>query len=279
MPQVGETRPYKNSVYRFDGRQWTKVGPSQAAPEQAAAAAPAQASSPEEIRIGPTTPPKEKPVARGQVQDPLDPTRMLEVDLNRYQAGSSLGDTGVFGVAAKLPGTYTPKDVNTAKLKINTLALAKAQLQNVRDQFSKIKNTTMAGPESGLYPSGFREDASNFDASVDALRNTIASITRIPGIGAMSDYEQRLANAQLPSRYRRESSIDLIINSLQGLIDSTESGYADILSGAGVDYSPRSITPASQMGEMGQQRQTEVDRAKAARIELERRRAARQQQR
>lgn len=273
MPQIGETRQYKNSIYRFDGREWKKDTAAQGAP---AGAAPA--SSPSEIRIGPTTPPKEKPVSRGQVQDPLDPTRMLEVDLNRYQPGSSVGDPGVFGVASKLPGTYKPEDVKAAKLNLNTVAFAKAQLQTVKDQFARLKNTTMAGPESGLYPSGLRESASNFDAAVDALRNTIGSITRIPGIGAMSDYEQRLASAQLPSRYRRESSIELAINNLDGLLKSGESRYADILADASVQYTPTPITPASRMGEMGERRQAEVDRARAARIELERRRAARQQQ-
>lgn len=262
MPQLGETRTHKNSVYRFDGREWVKVGPAQGA---AASAPPAL------TRIGPTTPVKEKPVARGQVVDPIDPTRMLEVDLNRYQKGASLGDEGVFGVAGKLPGSYSPKEVNTAKLKLGSLSLAKAQLQALRDYYSEIKNTTMAGPESGLYPSGFREKANLFDTAVDNIRNTIGALTRIPGIGAMSDYETRLAASQLPSRFRRERSIEESISNLENLISATESGYSDILKSSGVDYSPPSVTSTSRMSE-------EYNRVRAlqeeARKELERRRSA-----
>lgn len=130
----------------------------------------------------------------------------------------------------------TPKDASTARAKLVQVKTAQAQLNNVLAKFKDIQNSASAGAfGQGMLPT---PSGKAFDAAVDALRNTIQGLTRVPGIGSSSDFESRLAVAQLPNRGDYEDVTAQKIQQIQDLINTIQSGYSEMLDTGGTP--PRS---------------------------------------
>lgn len=122
----------------------------------------------------------------------------------------------------------TPKDASAAQVKLRQIQLAKRQLELVRQKFGALKGTFSSGLGGNYIPS---EAGKQADAAVNSMRDTLTSITRVPGIGAMSDYETRLQQAKFPDRGQYESVSDQQIQSVQDTLDLLEKGYTDMLQG------------------------------------------------
>ena len=125
---------------------------------------------------------------------------------------------------------YSAKELQAARDKVRTAGIARQQLQNIKDSWAALTGkggAVSAGPfGAGMIPS---EAGSNFDAAVDAFRSTITSLTRTPGVGAMSDYETRLDQSKLPTRRDYESSTTQKIKDLEQFIANLEDGYGEIV--------------------------------------------------
>lgn len=120
-----------------------------------------------------------------------------------------------------------PKDRATVNGKITMLTLAKSQLDDVQKRFNDIKGTFSAGVAGQGHaptPSG-----KAFDAAVNAMRNTITGLTRVPGVGAMSDFETKLSQAGNPSRTEYEDVTQQQIDQLYQLINTLDDGYQKLL--------------------------------------------------
>ncbi len=113
--------------------------------------------------------------------------------------------------------TGLPKDaIAAAQNKLLNINLARQQLQQVKAKLANIGDFSLLPTRT----------AKEFDASVDALRQTVTALTRTPGLGSMSDYETRLAQAPLPSRgdlYKQVS--EQKVSQLETLLNTLESGY------------------------------------------------------
>lgn len=120
----------------------------------------------------------------------------------------------------------SPKDTSAALQKINQIGLARKQLNAAKQRFSTIKNSFSAGPGGRFVPT---PAGKAFDASIDQMRNTFTSITRVPGIGAMSDYETRLAQAQFPERGNYENVTEQQLQALDDMLNTLEQGYRGLL--------------------------------------------------
>jgi hypothetical protein len=138
--------------------------------------------------------------------------------------------TGKIDVLSKKDTTATlsQKDATVAKIKLNQLKVAKQQLQNVRNKFAKIKGTMSAGKGQGWVPS---EAGEAFDKAVDSMKGSLTAITRVPGVGSMSDYESRIDQSKFPKRGDYESVTDDQIAAIEDLLTTIESGYTDLLGG------------------------------------------------
>lgn len=123
------------------------------------------------------------------------------------------------------------KDIQTARTKRLQITAARNQLRKVQEAFSAARGAS-AGPLSGLLPT---ESGRAFDAAVNQLRQLQTAVTRVPGVGAMSDYENRLANAALPSRNEYESVTQQQIDGLNDLLNLLDQGYAEMTGGASPD--------------------------------------------
>ena len=125
------------------------------------------------------------------------------------------------------PPKVSPKERQTAFGKVQAAQLLRKQISDARAAFDQIKGTLAAGPSGYLMP--LSETGQNFDAAVDALRSTVSALTRVPGVGAMSDYETRLDQAKIPQRGRYESTTEQQLQQLEEMAQFIESGYADML--------------------------------------------------
>ena len=149
------------------------------------------------------------------------------------QTHSVTGETRpVQGYRPKIPPSrqgITPKDATVAKNKINIVKLARQQLSDIRKKLVPLKDSVAAGPfGQGKLPT---EAGNAFDRSVDRMRSTLTALTRVPGVGAMSDYETRLDQAKFPNRGDYESVTADSIEQLDAMLNAIETGYTDLLSG------------------------------------------------
>lgn len=171
----------------------------------------------------------------------LTPDEVAKVGLPPGTSAQRDTRTGKIDVLSKRDNTATlsQKDATTARMKINTVALARKQLEDIRSAFlgkkdpkdpnkrsGGIKGTFSAGPGQGYLPT---EGGNSFDAAVDQMRSTLTALTRVPGVGAMSDYETKLDQAKFPSRKNYEGVTEQQINALEDQLALIENGYRGLL--------------------------------------------------
>lgn len=139
------------------------------------------------------------------------------------------GKIDVLNKPASSGANLSQKDATTARQKLNTVSLARQQLATIREKFKGIQNSASAGAfGQGKLPT---EGGRAFDRAVDQMRSTLTALTRVPGVGAMSDYETKLDQAKFPSRNEYESVIADQIMQLENMLNAIETGYKDLLGG------------------------------------------------
>ncbi len=121
-------------------------------------------------------------------------------------------------------GPAISKDaIAAAQGKLINIGLAKKQLADIEAAIDKLGPVDL----TGVTPTG-----KAFDAAVSGLRQTFTAITRVPGLGSMSDYETRLTQAPLPGRgdlYREVMKQKTA--QIRMMLDELESGYRSQLGG------------------------------------------------
>jgi len=75
------------------------------------------------------------------------------------------------------------------------------------------------------------ESGQSFKRYVDSLMSHVAALTRIPGVGAQSDWEGRLQQAPLPSLNQHPEVRMQAIVSLETLVDDLEQAVINVASG------------------------------------------------
>lgn len=170
----------------------------------------------------------------------LSPEEVTQAGLPPGTAAQQDESTGQINVLSKRDATggLSQKDAMTARTKLNTVKLARQQLNNIRSRFEGLKGTMSAGAfGQGSLPT---EGGQSFDRSVDQMRSTLTALTRTPGVGAMSDYETKLDQSKFPSRKDYESVTQQQIDDLDGMLNAIESGYGDMMSGGSNAQAPQS---------------------------------------
>lgn len=120
------------------------------------------------------------------------------------------------------------KDANTARIKLTQVKVARRQLQDAQAKYAALKGSISAGPGGGLLPT---PSGKAYDAAIDTMRSSISALTRVPGIGAMSDFETRLDQAKFPTRNNYESVGEQQLQALGDQLDTIESSYQEMLGG------------------------------------------------
>lgn len=174
-----------------------------------------------------------------------------EIEKAGLPAGTSaqVDQNGKIEVLSKrdTSATLSQKDANTAKLKLNAVKIARSQLQKIKSAYESgiagIGPNAFGGAQ-GLIPT---QAGKKFDAAVDQMRSTLTALTRVPGVGAMSDYETRLDQAKFPSRSDYESVTAEKIQGIDDMLNAIESGYSDMLSGGSAAMPPKQSEPAGEV--------------------------------
>lgn len=167
----------------------------------------------------------ERNAPRGQVVTTGDGALVL-VD-PRSGTSQPVTDGGGQQLRGKTPGQPTATQIENARGKLQTVSILRQQLDNLKQQRTNL-GAMSQGMVTGHVPT---EAGRNYDAALSALQTTVRQLTRTPGEGAMSDFESRLSQAQLPSRADYGSAIDLKIQQLEDLADTIEKGYGGMLVG------------------------------------------------
>lgn len=169
--------------------------------------------------------------------------------------------TGKIDVLSKRDTTSTlsQKDATTAKMKLSTVSLARQQLNRIREEFEGkvdpktgqrvggIRGTMSAGAfGQGKIPT---EGGRKFDAAVNQMRSTLTALTRVPGVGAMSDYETKLDQSKFPTRNDYESVTEQQLSDLDNMLNAIETGYKDLLTGG--QQQGAAAPPAPQADPLG----------------------------
>jgi hypothetical protein len=168
--------------------------------------------------------------AAGQSWRPLTPQEIAAAGLPPGTAAQTDG-SGKIDVLSKRDATggLSQKDMTTARQKLNTISIARRQLQNIKDRFGELQGSMSAGSfGQGKLPT---PKGKAFDAAVDQMRSTLTALTRVPGVGAMSDYETRLDQAKFPSRQNYEAVTAQQIGYIEEFLNGVEGGYQNMMSG------------------------------------------------
>lgn len=128
-------------------------------------------------------------------------------------------------------GRAAPKPATTAlaKGKLSSLTALENQLNRAEAALRKAKYT---GPIAGRLPGGISGADSAADAAISNLAPLVRQLTRVPGEGAMSDYESKLAQAGLPSRAQTAEGRKQSLDDIRALVRQTRAGYTDLLGDA-----------------------------------------------
>jgi hypothetical protein len=175
-------------------------------------------------------PDNSQPAAAGQSWRPLTPQEIAAAGLPPGTSAQTDG-SGKIDVLSKRDATggLSQKDMTTARQKLNTISIARRQLQNIKDRFGELQGSMSAGVfGQGKLPT---PKGKAFDAAVDQMRSTLTALTRVPGVGAMSDYETRLDQAKFPSRQNYEAVTAQQIGYIEEFLNGVEGGYQNIMSG------------------------------------------------
>lgn len=126
----------------------------------------------------------------------------------------------------------TPTQRGTVRQKLQMLPVVKQQLQRVKQLAATMEDQgTMArGGIGGLLPGAIAGGtAEQFDKALGALRKSILSLTRTPGVGSMSNYETALDEMALPSRWGSDAGRAEAIQGIEELVNGLSSGYQEML--------------------------------------------------
>jgi hypothetical protein len=143
----------------------------------------------------------------------------------------------------KPSGGLSARDATTARNKLTMIRLARQQIAEARQAFQPLKGSFSAGPLGQYVPT---QDGQAFDAKINTMRGTITGLKRVPGVGAMSDYETRLDQSMMPERGRYEATTEQQLNDLDTMLNYMEQGYGGMLEDAGAQ--PSTQAPAAGGG-------------------------------
>lgn len=193
---------------------------------------------------------------------PLTPEEVQQIGL---PAGTSaqVGPDGKIDVLSKRDntGVLSQKDSTTAKLKLTTVSLARKQLNAIKEAFTTgTEGVNAFGPAQGMLPT---QAGKKFDARVDQMRSTLTALTRVPGVGSMSDYETKLDQSKFPKRGDYESVTADKLQQLDDMLALIQNGYTGLLSGGASQEQPAQSPQAPQQSPQQQAPPAAIEYLKA----------------
>lgn len=126
----------------------------------------------------------------------------------------------------------TPTQRGTVRQKLQLLPNIASQVARVKQLAGEMaqEGTLARGALGGLVPGAVAGGkAERFDKAMGMLRKSILTLTRVPGVGSMSDYESRLDEQAIPSRWGSDEGRAEALQNIESLVGSLNSGYKEML--------------------------------------------------
>lgn len=137
--------------------------------------------------------------------------------------------------AGRAAGTNSVVPVGTqveAENKRPRMTAARSNLENIREASKAIeKNRLLKGGPLQGEALALTEEGQFFTQYRDNLMTHIQALTRIPGVGAQSDWEGRLNQAVLPDLNQHPKVRDAAIEALEELVNDLEQAANNVQSG------------------------------------------------
>lgn len=163
-----------------------------------------------------------------------------------YQRGPDGEIKSVTGTASAADGgQLTKTQAGVIRTKLKSINSIESQIGRVEAAMRDLDKKGWTGALGGLVPGSFDAESDRFDKAVAALSPLIRQLTRVPGEGAMSDYESRLAELTLPSRRSTPEGRKEVIDSMKELLRNTRMGYRELLGEAATVAPARQPSPST----------------------------------
>lgn len=170
--------------------------------------------------------PADKP-GRGQFQIVSEAeAQQLGLPPGKYQRAPDGEIKPLGGTAGQGP---TRQQIGLAKAKLANLRGLEGQIGRVERAMTDVEKEGWTGAISGLVPGRLDKESNVFDKAVRGVASLVRQLTRVPGEGAMSDYESRLAEMTLPSRTDTPEGRREAVAGIKELIANIRSGYQEML--------------------------------------------------
>lgn len=125
------------------------------------------------------------------------------------------------------------KNIASLRQSLGNLDAIEAQLAKVEEAYAPLKGTISAGGfGQGMIPT---ESGKRFDAAVGQLAPLMRQLTRVPGEGAMSDYETKLMERANLNRGDYESTTAEKMTNLRQLVSEAKQARLSALDVYGLD--------------------------------------------
>jgi len=175
----------------------------------------------------------EQEIAAGK--EPMNFYEFRKEIAKQESEGRALGTGSVIPAANRVSVYQKYPRMQAGRRDLEGIRTANEQiLQNERFKGGPLQGGALELTEAGQ----------SFKRYVDSLMSHVAALTRIPGVGAQSDWEGRLQQAPLPSLNQHPEVRMQAIVSLESLVDDLEQAVIKVSSGETANLVPQT-NPAS----------------------------------
>jgi hypothetical protein len=226
--QMQEVRGPNGEVYRVEAGNQDAMGVGAA---EAGIGGPASSVelprrdlSPSQYAQGPQ---QLRPAPKAQAQSELD--RRIEIargmgatpdQLRNIALGSAAPDAAKQATAAEV------KEATARRMKRPQLLNLERGLGNIEEALGDIESLPLlsTGPATGRLISQTPQ-GQKLDTAVGAIQESLLSLTRVPGIGAQSDLEARIANLKYPQTGNYAQNNQMLLDNLRAIIRDIGDAY------------------------------------------------------
>lgn len=168
-----------------------------------------------------------RPAPKAQAQSELD--RRIEIargmgatpdQLRNIALGSAAPDAAKQATAAEV------KEATARRMKRPQLLNLERGLGNIEEALGDIESLPLlsTGPATGRLISQTPQ-GQKLDTAVGAIQESLLSLTRVPGIGAQSDLEARIANLKYPQTGNYAQNNQMLLDNLRAIIRDIGDAY------------------------------------------------------
>lgn len=168
-----------------------------------------------------------RPAPKTQAQSEID--RRIEIarsmgatpdQLRNIALGSAAPDAAKQATAAEV------KEATARRMKRPQLLNLERGLGNIEEALADIEALPVisTGPATGRIISQTPQ-GQKLDTAVGAIQESLLSLTRVPGIGAQSDLEARIANLKYPQTGNYAQNNEMLLNNLRAIVRDIGDAY------------------------------------------------------